>query len=215
MLRFKGNDLRPVLAEAKANRSRVILVKDQGVYFMSDKGENNAEGRRKLLAYAVGCNPEVDDFDQWWDLARNELGGDDFGEFLNVNEPVFTRILESDDDLLIHATPSELHLETAKPISESGKEPCSATGIADPKITQLESFCMDCDVDTLANKQYYMLKERLWKRINPQLTGMLCLKCAEQRLGRALTRRDFKRIPLNTIQARLCPELAERMNRDP
>ena len=32
-LRFKGSDLRPVLTEAIAGQCRVILVKDQGVYF--------------------------------------------------------------------------------------------------------------------------------------------------------------------------------------
>ena len=29
-LRFKGSDLRPVLAEAVANQCRVVLAKDQG-----------------------------------------------------------------------------------------------------------------------------------------------------------------------------------------
>ena len=32
-LRFKGADLRPVLTEAIANQCRIVLVKDQGVYF--------------------------------------------------------------------------------------------------------------------------------------------------------------------------------------
>jgi 3'-phosphoadenosine 5'-phosphosulfate sulfotransferase (PAPS reductase)/FAD synthetase len=32
-VRFKGTELRPVLAEAAVNQCRVILVKDQGVYF--------------------------------------------------------------------------------------------------------------------------------------------------------------------------------------
>ena len=71
MLRFVGNDLRLVLAEAKANRCRVILVKDHGVYIMSEIGVSNEQGQRKLLAYAVGCNPDKDDFDQWWELAPN------------------------------------------------------------------------------------------------------------------------------------------------
>jgi hypothetical protein len=64
VLRFKGTELRPVLSEAKANGCRVILVKDHGVYRMSEIGEKTTEGSHKLLAYAVGCNPDVDDFDQ-------------------------------------------------------------------------------------------------------------------------------------------------------
>ncbi len=115
MLRFKGTDLRPVLLEAQANRCRVILVKDHGVYFMSEKGECDPEGGRKLLAYAVGCNPDVDSFEQWWNLARDELGGDDFGEYFDIDGPPFARVLESNDDLIIRATETALYLETAKP----------------------------------------------------------------------------------------------------
>ncbi len=77
MLRFKGADLRPVLAEAVANQCQVILVKDQGVYFLAERGERTPERSQKLLAYAVGCNPAIDPFDDWWELARIELGGDD------------------------------------------------------------------------------------------------------------------------------------------
>lgn len=36
------------------------------------------------MAYAVGCNPDVDAFDDWWELARAEFGGDDFGEFFDL-----------------------------------------------------------------------------------------------------------------------------------
>ncbi|WP_407605215.1 hypothetical protein [Pseudomonas aeruginosa] len=38
-LRFRGSDLRPVLAEAIANQCRVALAKDQGVYFLAERGE--------------------------------------------------------------------------------------------------------------------------------------------------------------------------------
>jgi hypothetical protein len=38
-LRFKGTDLRPVLTEAIANQCRVVLAKDQGVYFLAEQGE--------------------------------------------------------------------------------------------------------------------------------------------------------------------------------
>lgn len=59
-VRFKGSDLRPVLAEAVVNQCRVILVKDQGVYFLAERGERRPDGRQKLIAYALGCNPDVD-----------------------------------------------------------------------------------------------------------------------------------------------------------
>lgn len=74
---------------------------------------------------------------------------------------------------------------------------------------------MDCGADTYVNEQYYMLKNRLWKRIHPLMDGMLCLPCAEKRLGRPLSRRDFKKSPVNAGQARVCPELAARLARGP
>lgn len=73
----------PVLAGAIATQGRVILAKDQGVYFLAERGERRPDGRVKLLAYAVGCNPDTDPFDDWWELARAELGSDDFGEFFD------------------------------------------------------------------------------------------------------------------------------------
>lgn len=76
-------------------------------------------------------------------------------------------------------------------------------------------LCMDCNADTLANKQYYRIHDRLWKRINPTLTGVLCLICCETRLGRLLTRGDFTPALANSVGAEVCPELALRLKRDP
>jgi len=112
---FKGTELRPVLAEAVANQCRVILVKDQGVYFLAERGERRPDGRQKLIAYAVGCNPDVDPFDDWWELARIEFGGDDFGEYLDPQEGVFARILHSEDDLDVSATATHLSLQAVAP----------------------------------------------------------------------------------------------------
>lgn len=114
-VRFKGAELRPVLAEAVANQCRVILVKDHGVYFMAERGERQPSGRQKIIAYAVGCDPEVDAFDDWWERANSEFGGDDFGEFLDPQEGVFARILRSEDDLEVSATTTHLSLEAVPP----------------------------------------------------------------------------------------------------
>lgn len=119
-LRFKGADLRPVLAEAIANQCNVILVKDQGAYFLAERGERRTDGRQKLIAYAVGCNPDTDPFDDWWELVRAELGGDDFGEFLDPKDGVFTRILNSEDDLEVSATETQLFLQAVEPTKNSG-----------------------------------------------------------------------------------------------
>ena len=115
MLRFRNADLRPVVAEATANKCALLLVKDQGVYFMASIGARTPEGRQKFLAYAVGCNPDADDFDAWWDLAHTELGGDDFGENFDVQDGVFQRILNSNDDLQLSATKKHLSIVTVPP----------------------------------------------------------------------------------------------------
>lgn len=118
-LRFNGTDLRPVLTEAAANKCRVILVKDHGVYFLSERGERTPEGLQKLLAYAIGCNPDVDPFDDWWELSRTELGGDDFAEYFAL-QGVFAHILNSEDDLELSATPTQLSLHAVP--SQQGKD---------------------------------------------------------------------------------------------
>lgn len=110
-LLFKGAALRPVIAEAIANGCRLALVKDQGVYILAEKGECRPDGRRALIAYAQGCNPDVDAFDDWWERARAEVGGDDFVEYLDPKEQIFSRVQNSDDDLEITATITELSLE--------------------------------------------------------------------------------------------------------
>lgn len=115
-LRFKNADLRPVLAEAAANQCRIVLVKDQGVYFLAEQGERLPEnGRQKLIAYAVGCNPDVDPFDHWWEQARIELGGDDFAEYFDPQDRVFARIQSSEDDLELTATETHLSLQAVDP----------------------------------------------------------------------------------------------------
>lgn len=114
-LRFKGADLRPVLTEAIANQCRIVLVKDQGVYFLAERGEHRPDGRQKLIAYALGCNPDVDVFDDWWELARAEFGGDDFSGFFDPHNGVFALILNGKGDLEVSATATHLSLQAVAP----------------------------------------------------------------------------------------------------
>lgn len=74
-------------------------------------------------------------------------------------------------------------------------------------------LCMDCGKDTYESQEYFMLRNKLWKAVHSAVDGMLCLACTEVRLGRPLTKRDFAPVPVNTLQARVCPELAQRMTR--
>lgn len=75
-------------------------------------------------------------------------------------------------------------------------------------------LCMDCGKDTNKSEEYYMLWHRVWRRINYRINGMLCLNCAERRLGRPLTAGDFTKAQVNTKQAAVCVELATRLARE-
>ncbi len=107
-LRFKGADLRLVLAEAAAQRCKIVLVKDHGVYWLAARGARTSDGRQKLIAYAVGCNPNTDPFDDWWHTAVVELGGDDFAEHIDPDDGVFAKVLAGGYDLELSATPEQL-----------------------------------------------------------------------------------------------------------
>ena len=56
--------------------------------------------------------------------------------------------------------------------------------------------CMDCKIST--RSEYYMVHEWLWKRVNPNISGLLCIGCLENRLGRELTKTDFTDAPINS-----------------
>ena len=75
-------------------------------------------------------------------------------------------------------------------------------------------YCMDCSTDTYESEEFYMLHRGLWKSINPQVDGMLCLACVERRLKRGLRRADFTGAPVNASQANICPALATRLKRE-
>ena len=71
---------------------------------------------------------------------------------------------------------------------------------------------MDCGVNAVARHECYMLKDTVWRSINPLVVGYLCFRCAEDRLGRPLHRGDFSKARLNPMFAARCA-LAERLQR--
>jgi len=89
----------------------------------------------------------------------------------------------------------------------------SDTTTFDPRADHPKFFCADCDVDTYANEQFYMLHDELWAQAAADVETMLCLVCFEKRLGRPLHSADFIQAPINECQSKLCPELAARLGR--
>jgi hypothetical protein len=53
--------------------------------------------------------------------------------------------------------------------------------------------CIDCDVDTFAIDEYYLVRDELWE-LSGGGDGMLCLVCLAARIGRPLVREDFTHI---------------------
>ncbi|EYU16339.1 Protein of unknown function (DUF3085) [Photorhabdus aegyptia] len=104
MLLFKAKDLKPVLREAIAHQCDVLLVKDQGVYIMSDMG--TMQNGRHLVAYACGYHPEKDE--GWYERAREAVGGDDFAEKLGFSVLTLNRLLNDKCDLKVTLTATQI-----------------------------------------------------------------------------------------------------------
>lgn len=91
----------------------VLLVKDQGVYLMSaGEPRDLIDGESSFVAYAKGMNPTVDPFDDWWDAARNAVGGDDFGEHLPWAREIKALLGQRRREIVIRVTSETLELET-------------------------------------------------------------------------------------------------------
>lgn len=61
-----------------------------------------------------------------------------------------------------------------------------------------EFNCVDCSVNTHFIDEYYMVDFDLWNSVmGSQNTGMLCIGCLEDRIGRKLTTEDFIDAPIN------------------
>ncbi|WP_353208444.1 DUF3085 domain-containing protein [Sphingorhabdus sp.] len=65
----------------------LLFVHDQGVYLMSN-GEPRLlteDGKSNHVVYAKGCDPSIGEFDNWYGMSRELVGGDDFVEILPIS----------------------------------------------------------------------------------------------------------------------------------
>ena len=57
------------------------------------------------------------------------------------------------------------------------------------------AHCLDCGVDTFVIKDWYMVRDELWRQVitdgDPSTRRFLCILCLEKRLGRRLIASDF------------------------
>lgn len=70
-------------------------------------------------------------------------------------------------------------------------------------MSEVESPCTDCGVDTLPTEggcaEYYMVTKEVWNAAGMGHVGYLCIGCLEGRLGRQLCAADFTDCPLNDL----------------
>jgi hypothetical protein len=56
-----------------------------------------------------------------------------------------------------------------------------------------------------------MVHNALWLKANPQINGMLCIGCLENRIGRPLMQADFTDVPVNQPSRSNSKRLASRL----
>ncbi|MGU9648499.1 DUF3085 domain-containing protein [Salmonella enterica] len=105
---FKAETLIPVIQEAMSNKCSVFIVKDHGLYMMSEQGKlDQNTGKRLTLSYAEGFNPDLIEFDDWYYELKEVCGGDDFCETLPVTDSVLQSVIRHNADLKVSFTPTQ------------------------------------------------------------------------------------------------------------
>lgn len=103
--RFKTSELKPLIEHALSSTEfdmgyendkmpvpALLFVHDQGVYLMSNgiprlqAADASGPNVTNQVAYAAGCDPNVGEFDDWYGMSRELVGGDDFAEVLIIQK---------------------------------------------------------------------------------------------------------------------------------
>jgi hypothetical protein len=93
----------------------VWLVKDEGIYVMSPTDKNFVfgkleDGAKTTVVYAQGYKPTKDNFDTLWDKTH-DVSGDDFAEFIPLQEDQVDRIINQNGNLKIKLSETQLQIE--------------------------------------------------------------------------------------------------------
>jgi hypothetical protein len=83
---LKTKDIRKPYTQEKATDKGVWLVKDDGIYLMN---AFSTKGKKNLVVYASGYNPNKSDC---WEDCVHAVGGDDFVEFVPLDNRALYRI---------------------------------------------------------------------------------------------------------------------------
>lgn len=61
-----------------------------------------------------------------------------------------------------------------------------------PNPRRRKLICKDCRTEIFVDVNMVMVKDALWKNICDKREDNICDKCMEKRLGRPITKKDFK-----------------------
>ena len=68
-----------------------------------------------------------------------------------------------------------------------------------PKVpnSRKKWICLDCLQDTGRMNEHYFVHTDIWLSVTKSISGMLCIGCLENRLGRKLNHLDFPEVTIN------------------
>lgn len=81
---YTGGEWEEFTGKKEDNTPGLILVGDQGVYFVGNHNDGEAPAKSGLICYADQCNPDT--CHDWWEVKDATFGGDDGAEFLSLEE---------------------------------------------------------------------------------------------------------------------------------
>lgn len=124
-IRFKKMDVALIVEHVEQSKEHATLydektgpglwlVGDHGVYLMSNGKPSQPNiakgGDSRFVVYAEGINPDVDEFDVWWENKRTSFGGDDGVDFLKLTDVVNATRQTKGPYIKIDLTPDKMTL---------------------------------------------------------------------------------------------------------
>jgi hypothetical protein len=126
---FKGSEVRKLIDDSKNATERtipyvgpnkdvpvgLILVKDDGVYLISNAVTEKPPSETGLIAFAKGLNApskldRLDARSEQYDKIRRAVGGDDFAEAVNLN-PSTEQLIVDGMDFIVYLTADQITIQ--------------------------------------------------------------------------------------------------------
>lgn len=102
----------------------LILVKDQGVYFMSNGKPAPDQTNDGHVAYAKEADPKALPFDEWYEAGRRIMGGDDTViTMFGWPQVVLKAQAEGATEIRLNVTSESIEIEPAFPNEPRGPTP--------------------------------------------------------------------------------------------